>query len=75
MSLATNITPQFGWVAQYSKIVFTSSSIFYVAFDWRYAIELTVAAIVGSVALEHHANVLTTSWMRLIIPADMCVEL
>ena len=72
MSLATNLTLGFGWVAQYSRKCFTSSSNFSVAFDWRDAIEITVAAFVGYVALEYHANVPTKSWMRLILAADMC---
>ena len=44
-------------------------------FDWWDAIELIVAAIVGYVVLEYHANFPTTSWMRLILTADMCGEL
>ena len=44
-------------------------------FDWRDAMDLIVDAIVGSNALAYHANVPTTSWMRLIIATDMCGEL
>ena len=74
MSLATNLTPAFGWVAQYSKNCFTSSSNFFVNFDWSNAMELIVYAIVGSTAPAYHAHVTTTSWMRLILAADMCGE-
>ena len=44
-------------------------------FDWRDAMELIVSAIVGSTAILYHENVPTTSWMPLIIAADMCGEL
>ena len=54
MSLATNRTPVFGCVAQYSRNCFTSFSIFSVPLDCRDAMELMVAAMVGLTAMDYH---------------------
>ena len=74
MSLATNITPAFGCVAQYSRNCFTSFSRFSVPLDCRDAMELVVGAMVGSTALKYHAKLPTTSWIRLIRAGDMAGE-
>ena len=71
MSLATNLTQAFGCVAQYSRNCFTSFSRFSVPLDCRAAMELMVAAMVGLAALEYHAKVPTTSWIRLMCAGDM----
>ena len=47
---------------------------FSVPLDCRDAMELMVAAIVGSTALEYHAKVPTTYWMCLMHAGDMAGE-
>ena len=71
MSLAENLTPAFGCVAQYSRNCFTYFSRFSVPLDCRDAMEVVVTAIVGSNALEYHAKLPNMSCMRLIRSGDM----
>ena len=61
ISLVTNLTPEFGCVAQQSKNYFNYSSKFSVPFDWRDAMDIIVADIVGSTDLAYHSNVPTKS--------------
>ena len=61
------------------EVSFSSICIFdpywiYVPFDCRDVMELMVAAIVGSNALEYHSKVPTTSWIRLMCSGDMAGE-